>query len=132
LELPFAGEYNNSNMESRVGNGKYEILGKLGSGSFGEIYEGTNRQLRSRADSNQSTPSHQDGTLALTQEKNREDKPSRLMQEIRMYKLLQGLRTMLVEAAGVCRLHHHGTENDYNYLIIDRLASSLDDLFQLW
>lgn len=27
---------------------------------------------------------------------------------------------------------NHGTENDYKYLIIDRLASSLDDLFQLW
>lgn len=49
-----------------------------------------------------------------------------------MYKMLQGVRMPLTEVKGVCRLHNHGSEDDYNYLVIDKLSSSLDDLFQLW
>uniref|UniRef100_A0A7C8Z224 non-specific serine/threonine protein kinase n=1 Tax=Opuntia streptacantha TaxID=393608 RepID=A0A7C8Z224_OPUST len=93
-------------MEPRVGN-KFRLGRKIGSGSFGEIYLGTNVQTNEE--------------VAIKLE-NVKTKHPQLLYESKLYKILQG-------GTGIPNVRWFGVEGDYNVLVIDLLGPSLEDLF---
>lgn len=93
-------------MEPRVGN-KYRLGRKIGSGSFGEIYLGTNVQT------------NEEVGIKLESVKT---KHPQLMYESKLYRILQG-------GTGVPNIRWCGVEGDYNVLVLDLLGPSLEDLF---
>ncbi|XP_057535551.1 uncharacterized protein LOC130813719 [Amaranthus tricolor] len=93
-------------MEPRVGN-KFRLGRKIGSGSFGEIYLGTNL--------------HTNEDVAIKLE-NVKTKHPQLLYESKLYKILQG-------GTGIPNVRWYGVEGDYNVLVIDLLGPSLEDLF---
>ncbi|XWS20123.1 hypothetical protein CRYUN_Cryun31cG0073500 [Craigia yunnanensis] len=93
-------------MEPRVGN-KYRLGRKIGSGSFGEIYLGTNVQTNEE--------------VAIKLE-NVKTKHPQLLYESKLYKILQG-------GTGIPNVRWFGAEDDYNVLVMDLLGPSLEDLF---
>ncbi|KAL0424979.1 UNVERIFIED_CONTAM: Casein kinase-like protein 12 [Sesamum radiatum] len=105
-------------MEPRVGN-KFRLGRKIGSGSFGEIYLGTNIQTNEE--------------VAIKLE-NVKTKHPQLLYESKLYKLLQGGMFLLVGdfsilEAGIPNVRWFGVEGDYNVLVMDLLGPSLEDLF---
>ncbi|CAN8230460.1 unnamed protein product [Cochlearia groenlandica] len=93
-------------MEPRVGN-KFRLGRKIGSGSFGEIYLGTNIQTNEE--------------VAIKLE-NVKTKHPQLLYESKLYRVLQG-------GTGVPNVKWFGVEGDYNVLVMDLLGPSLEDLF---
>ncbi|CBI35912.3 hypothetical protein VitviT2T_013206 [Vitis vinifera] len=93
-------------MEPRVGN-KFRLGRKIGSGSFGEIYLGTNIQTNEE--------------VAIKLE-NVKTKHPQLLYESKLYKILQG-------GTGIPNVKWFGVEGDYNVLVMDLLGPSLEDLF---
>lgn len=93
-------------MEPRVGN-KYRLGRKIGSGSFGEIYLGTNIQTSEE--------------VAIKLE-NVKTKHPQLLYESKLYRILQG-------GTGIPNVRWFGVEGDYNVLVMDLLGPSLEDLF---
>ncbi|KAJ0007049.1 hypothetical protein Pint_28980 [Pistacia integerrima] len=93
-------------MEPRVGN-KFRLGRKIGSGSFGEIYLGTNSQTNEE--------------VAIKLE-NIKTKHPQLQYESKLYKILQG-------GTGIPNVKWFGVEGDYNVLVMDLLGPSLEDLF---
>ncbi|GAV84925.1 Pkinase domain-containing protein [Cephalotus follicularis] len=93
-------------MEPRVG-GKYRLGRKIGSGSFGEIYLGTNIQTNEE--------------VAIKLE-NVKTKHPQLLYESKLYKILQG-------GNGIPNVRWFGVEGDYNVIVMDLLGPSLEDLF---
>jgi casein kinase 1 len=96
-------------MDLRVGN-KYRIGRKIGSGSFGDIYQGTNIQ---NGDS-----------VAIKLEPVKTQHPQ-LLYESRLYKILNSGG----DAVGIPSVKWYGVEGDYNVMVIDLLGPSLEDLF---
>lgn len=93
-------------MELRVG-GKFRLGRKIGSGSFGDIYIGTNIQTGDE--------------VAIKLESTKSQHPQ-LLYESKLYKILAG-------AVGIPNVHWYGVEGDYNVMVIDILGPSLEDLF---
>ncbi|KAG5559170.1 hypothetical protein RHGRI_008925 [Rhododendron griersonianum] len=93
-------------MEPRVGN-KFRLGRKIGSGSFGEIYLGTNIQTNEE--------------VAIKLE-NVKTKHPQLLYESKLYRILQG-------GTGIPNVRWFGMEGDYNVLVMDLLGPSLEDLF---
>jgi casein kinase 1 len=93
-------------MELRVG-GKYRLGRKIGSGSFGDIYIGTNVQSGEE--------------IAIKLESIKSKHPQ-LLYESKLYKILTG-------GVGVPNVHWYGVEGDYNVMVLDLLGPSLEDLF---
>nr|CDS29847.1 casein kinase I delta [Hymenolepis microstoma] len=93
-------------MELRVGN-RYRLGRKIGSGSFGEIYLGTD------VTDNQEVAIKLECVNA---------KHPQLMIEARIYRILQG-------GFGIPTLKWCGREGDYNVLVMQLLGPSLEDLF---
>ncbi|KAK9694299.1 serine/threonine protein kinase [Basidiobolus ranarum] len=93
-------------MDFRVGN-KYRLGRKIGSGSFGEIYLGTN------------IVSGEEVAIKLESTKARHPQ---LEYEAKVYKSLAG-------GVGIPFVRHFGVEMDYNCMVIDLLGPSLEDLF---
>lgn len=93
-------------MDLRVGK-KYRIGRKIGSGSFGDIYLGTN------------IISGEDVAIKL---ENTKAKHPQLEYEAKVYKALSG-------GVGIPFVRWYGTECDYNAMVIDLLGPSLEDLF---
>ncbi|KAL5203151.1 hypothetical protein ABZP36_014103 [Zizania latifolia] len=93
-------------MEPRIGN-KFRVGRKLGSGSFGEIYLGTNVQTNEE--------------VAIKLE-NVKTKHPQLLYESKLYRILQG-------GTGIPNVKWFGVEGDYNVLVMDLLGPSLEDLF---
>jgi len=93
-------------MELRVG-GKFRLGRKIGSGSFGDIYIGTNIQTGEE--------------LAIKLESIKSKHPQ-LLYESKLYKILAG-------GVGIPNVHWYGVEGDYNVMVIDLLGPSLEDLF---
>ncbi|CAN1837052.1 Casein kinase 1-like protein 2 [Linum perenne] len=93
-------------MEPRVGN-KFRLGRKIGSGSFGEIYLGTNVQT------------NEEVGIKL---ENVKTKHPQLLYESKLYKLLQG-------GTGIPNVKWFGVEGEYNVLVMDLLGPSLEDLF---
>jgi casein kinase 1 len=86
---------------------KYKIGKKIGSGSFGEIYEGINQQTNEK--------------VAIKLESVNSRHPQ-LIYESKLIKLLQG-------NPGIPAIHWFGTEGSYNVMVMDLLGASLEDLF---
>ncbi|WJX69760.1 Casein kinase 1-like protein 2 [Trifolium repens] len=93
-------------MEPRIGN-KFRLGRKIGSGSFGEIYLGTNIQTNEE--------------VAIKLE-NVKTKHPQLLYESKLYKVLQG-------GTGIPNVRWYGVEGEYNVLVMDLLGPSLEDLF---
>ncbi|RWR78076.1 casein kinase 1-like protein 2 [Cinnamomum micranthum f. kanehirae] len=93
-------------MEPRVAN-KFRLGRKIGSGSFGEIYLGTNIQTNEE--------------VAIKLE-NIKTKHPQLLYESKLYRILQG-------GTGIPNVRWFGVEGDYNVLVMDLLGPSLEDLF---
>ncbi|XP_010415390.1 PREDICTED: casein kinase 1-like protein 5 [Camelina sativa] len=93
-------------MEPRFGN-KFRLGRKIGSGSFGEIYLGTDVQTNEE--------------VAIKLESVKTAHPQ-LSYESRIYRVLQG-------GTGIPNMKWYGTEGDFNVLVMDLLGPSLEDLF---
>jgi len=87
----------------------YKIGRKIGEGSFGVIFEGTNLL------NNQ--------TVAVKFEPRKSDAPQ-LRDEYRTYKILAG-------SPGIPQVYYFGQEGLHNILVIDLLGPSLEDLFDM-
>ncbi|KIY99580.1 hypothetical protein MNEG_8384 [Monoraphidium neglectum] len=87
--------------------GKYRLGRKLGGGSFGEIFLGTNLQTGEE--------------VGIKLESIKARHPQ-LLYESKLYKILQG-------GAGIPNLRWYGIEGEYNVMVIDLLGPSLEDLF---
>jgi len=93
-------------MELRVG-GKFHVGRKIGSGSFGDIYIGTNVQ------------SEEEVAIKLESIKSRHPQ---LLYESKLYKILAG-------GVGIPNVYWYGVEGDYHVMVIDLMGPSLEDLF---
>lgn len=93
-------------MELRVGN-KYRLGRKVGSGSFGDIYLGTN------------ITNQEEVAIKLESVKS---KHPQLFYEAKLYKILAG-------GVGIPYVRWYGVEGEYNVMVMDLLGPSLEDLF---
>eukprot|EP01035_Chromulina_nebulosa_P008540 gene8540-11576_t len=93
-------------MELRVGK-KYRLGRKIGSGSFGDIYHGTNMTT---------------GEEVAIKLESVKSKHPQLLRETKIYRSLNGV-------VGIPSVRWYGTEGDYNVMVIDLLGKSLEDLF---
>ena len=100
-----------SNGDLLVG-GKFRLVKKIGSGSFGDIYRGINITTKKE--------------VAIKLESSTVGNPQ-LLDENKVYEVLQG-------GLGVPRIHWFGrdllAQHEYNILVMDLLGPSLEDLFQ--
>ena len=96
----------NSALDLRVGK-KYRLGRKIGSGSFGDIYLGTNMA------------SGEEVAIKLESVKT---KHPQLLYESKIYKILNG-------GLGIPNIRWFGVEGDYNVMVLDLLGPSLEDLF---
>lgn len=96
-------------MEPKVGE-KYRLGRKIGSGSFGEIYLGTN------------ILTNEEVGIKLESVKT---KHPQLLYESKVYRMLQGGGV----EGGVPNIRWFGVEGDYNVMVLDLLGPSLEDLF---
>ncbi|KAJ6492575.1 kinase-like domain-containing protein, partial [Mycena vitilis] len=87
--------------------GKYRLHGKIGSGSFGDVYLGTN------------IISGEEVAIKLESVKS---KYPQLEHESRVYKTLAG-------GVGMPFVRWFGTEFHYNAMVLDRLGPSLENMF---
>lgn len=87
--------------------GRYRLGRKIGGGSFGDIYLGTNIQTGEEV------------AIKLESVKTRHPQ---LLYESKLYKILQG-------GVGVPNVRWYGVEGDYNVMVIDLMGPSLEDLF---
>lgn len=94
-------------MELCVVGGKYRVGRKIGSGSFGEIYLGTNTETNEE--------------IAIKMESIKSKHPQ-LLYESKIYKIFSG-------AVGVPNVCWYGVEGDCNVMVMDLLGPSLEDLF---
>eukprot|EP00042_Codosiga_hollandica_P023586 m.94427 g.94427 ORF g.94427 m.94427 type:complete len:385 (+) comp51247_c0_seq1:257-1411(+) len=93
-------------MELRVGN-KYRLGRKIGSGSFGDIYLGTNIT---------------NGEEVAIKLESVQTRHPQLQYESKIYKILQG-------GVGIPQIKWFGIEGDYNVMVMELLGPSLEDLF---
>ncbi|NP_001123349.1 casein kinase 1 alpha 1 [Ciona intestinalis] len=87
--------------------GKYRLVRKIGSGSFGDIYLGIN------------IANGEEVAVKLESQKARHPQ---LLYESKVYKILQA-------GVGIPHIRWYGQERDYNVLVMDLLGPSLEDLF---
>eukprot|EP00879_Flechtneria_rotunda_P000719 GHRR01000839.1.p1 GENE.GHRR01000839.1~~GHRR01000839.1.p1 ORF type:complete len:366 (+),score=123.64 GHRR01000839.1:102-1199(+) len=87
--------------------GRYRLGRKIGGGSFGDIYLGTNIQT---------------GEEVAIKLESVKTKHPQLLYESKLYKILQG-------GVGIPNVRWYGVEGDYNVMVIDLLGPSLEDLF---
>ncbi|CAK6450192.1 unnamed protein product [Pipistrellus nathusii] len=87
--------------------GKYKLIRKIGSGSFGVVYLAVNIT---------------NGEGVAVKVESQKARHPQLMYENRLYKILQG-------GIGIPRIRWFGQEKDYNVLVMDLLGPSLEDLF---
>ncbi|KAK8861465.1 hypothetical protein IAR55_002285 [Kwoniella newhampshirensis] len=98
-----------SSSSSNIVGVHYKVGKKIGEGSFGVIFEGTNL-LNSQ-------------TVAIKFEPRKSDAPQ-LRDEYRSYKILSG-------CLGIPQVYYFGQEGLHNILVIDLLGPSLEDLFDM-
>ncbi|CAF0800333.1 unnamed protein product [Brachionus calyciflorus] len=96
-----------SNKSEFLVSGKYRLVRKIGSGSFGDIYLGIN------------VTNGEEIAVKLESVKARHPQ---LLYESKLYKILQG-------GVGIPHIRWYGVEKDYNILVMDLLGPSLEDLF---
>lgn len=93
-------------MSTSLVNNRYRITRRIGGGSFGEIYLGIG-------------PSGE--RVAVKFERHGSRCPQ-LRHEYKVYR-------EVVSCHGFCRVHHFGTQDNYNVMVMDLLGPSLEDLF---
>nr|XP_004054443.1 casein kinase I [Gorilla gorilla gorilla] len=99
---------NNSGSKAElVVGGKYKLVRKIGSGSFGDVYLGI------------TTTNGEEVAVKLESQK---VKHPQLLYERKLYTILQG-------GVGIPHMHWYGQEKDNNVLVMDLLGPSLEDLF---
>ncbi|EHH58540.1 Casein kinase I isoform alpha-like protein [Macaca fascicularis] len=99
---------NNSGSKAElVVGGKYKLVRKIGSGSFGDVYLGI------------TTTNGEEVAVKLESQK---AKHPQLLYESKLYTILQG-------GVGIPHMHWYGQEKDSNVLVMDLLGPSLEDLF---
>ncbi|EKE42906.1 casein kinase 1, putative [Entamoeba nuttalli P19] len=91
---------------------KYKLEKKLGSGSFGDVYLGTDVEL------------HNEVAIKLELLK---CKHPQLKDEFELYQKLIGDKKE--EHEGISGIYYYGQEGDFNVLVMDCLGPSLEDLF---
>jgi casein kinase 1 len=96
-------------MDLRVGS-KYRIGRKIGSGSFGEIYDGIDIQTNAQ--------------VAIKFESINTKHPQ-LLYEARVYKVLNMGNT----THGITNVFWYGMEGEYNVMVMERLGPSLETAF---
>ncbi|GAC73508.1 casein kinase [Moesziomyces antarcticus T-34] len=106
---PMASHASHASSGSNVVGVHYRVGKKIGEGSFGVIFEGTNL-LNSQ-------------TVAIKFEPRKSDAPQ-LRDEYRTYKILAG-------CPGIPQVYYFGQEGLHNILVIDLLGPSLEDLFDM-
>lgn len=94
-------------MAELVVGGKYKLLKKIGSGSFGEIYIGVN------------TTTGEEFGIKLEPLRT---KCPQLFYEYKLYKILQG-------GVGIPQAYWFGVDGEFNVMVMDLLGPSLEDLF---
>eukprot|EP00927_Polykrikos_kofoidii_P002384 TRINITY_DN10941_c0_g2_i1.p1 TRINITY_DN10941_c0_g2~~TRINITY_DN10941_c0_g2_i1.p1 ORF type:complete len:339 (+),score=75.75 TRINITY_DN10941_c0_g2_i1:131-1147(+) len=87
---------------------KFRMGRKIGSGSFGDIFEGTNLETKEE--------------VAIKTESVRAKQPQ-LIYEAKVYKMLGPLD-------GVPKLHWYGVEGEITIMVMDLLGPSIEDLFE--
>merc|ERR1712100_310777 len=90
-----------------MGGNKYRLGRKIGSGSFGDIFLGTN------------ISTSEEVAIKLESVKSKHPQP---LYESKVLKILQG-------GVGLPNVRWYGVEGDYNVMVIDLLGPSLEDLF---
>ncbi|KAK4531009.1 hypothetical protein CCYA_CCYA06G1866 [Cyanidiococcus yangmingshanensis] len=100
-------------VELRVG-GKWRLGRKIGSGSFGDIYLGTNVYTGEE--------------VAIKLESTKTRHPQ-LSYESKIYRYLGTNPATGQPAVGIPQVHWYGTEGDFNILAMQLLGPSLEDLF---
>ncbi|KAK4575168.1 Palmitoylated plasma membrane-bound casein kinase [Recurvomyces mirabilis] len=103
------GMPSSSSSSSNVVGVHYRVGKKIGEGSFGVIFEGTNLLNNTQ--------------VAIKFEPRKSDAPQ-LRDEYRTYKVLVG-------CPGIPNVYYFGQEGLHNILVIDLLGNSLEDLFDL-
>lgn len=96
-------------IEYFVGHGKYKLIRKIGSGSFGDIYLGINVT---------------NGEEVGVKMESTKARHPQLLYESKVYKLL-----LAGPGAAVPKIRWYGTENEHNIMVMDLLGPSLEDLF---
>ncbi|XP_060666283.1 casein kinase I [Drosophila nasuta] len=96
-------------LENRLVGGKYRLLKSIGSGSFGEIYQGINTQ---------------DGKDVAVKIEAADVKYPLLRYESKVY-------DQIGPHAGLPTFLHYGSEKRFNALVMELLGPSLEDLFNL-
>lgn len=95
------------NRSEIIVGGKYRIIRKIGSGSFGDIYLGM---------------SIQSGEEVAIKMESATARHPQLLYEYKLYRVLSG-------GVGIPRIRHYGKEKNFNTLVMDLLGPSLEDLF---
>lgn len=98
----------NISLGSTVGN-KYVVGKKIGNGSYGQIHIGKNMQTNE--------------DIAIKFESIRSRRP-KLPYESKIYQILQG-------GVGIPTIHCFGVEGDLNFMVLDLMGPSLEDLFNI-
>lgn len=93
-------------MSTSLVNNRYRITRRIGGGSFGEIYLGVG-------------PS---GERVAVKFERMGSRCPQLRHEYKVYR-------EVVSCHGFCRVHHFGTQDNYNVMVMDLLGPSLEDLF---
>ncbi|XP_055909732.1 casein kinase I [Eupeodes corollae] len=87
--------------------GKYRVIRKIGSGSFGDIYLGMSIQC---------------GEEVAIKIESANARHPQLLYEYKLYRVLSG-------GVGIPRIRYYGHEKNFNTLVMDLLGPSLEDLF---
>ncbi|XP_003934460.1 casein kinase I [Saimiri boliviensis] len=98
---------NSGSKAELIVGGKYKLVRKIGSGSFGDVYLGV------------TTTTGEEVAVKLESQK---AKHPQLLYESKLYTILQG-------GIGIPHMHWYGQEKDSNVLVMDLLGPSLEDLF---
>lgn len=93
-------------MATSMINNKYRITRRIGGGSFGEIYLGIGPA----------------GEKVAVKFERHGTRCPQLRHEYKVYR-------ELASCHGFCKVHHFGTQDNYNVMVMDLLGPSLEDLF---